>query len=233
MTPPAGERRRRSGAGLRTREGMMDAALETLHAEGYAGCSARAIARTGDFNPALIFYHYGGVTELLLAALDRSSAERMARYRAALDPVTTLPELVEAISRLYAEDMGTPHIAAVQELLSSGAFSGEWAHELLRRMDPWVDLAAEVIERVLGSSALGGLVDTRDLALAMVALYCGMETVSRLQGDAGRVDTLFATLRRLAPALDQMIGSVGAAPRSARRRPAAVPVSRAVRRCTP
>ena len=54
---------------------------------------------------------------------------------------------------------------------------------------------------------------------------CFLETVSRLQGDAGRVDTLFATLRRLAPALDQMIGSVGAAPGAARRRPTAVPVS--------
>jgi AcrR family transcriptional regulator len=222
--PEAG-RRRRSGAVARTREAMLDAALETLHAEGYAGCSARVIARTGGFNPALIFYHYGGVTELLLAALDRSSAERMARYREALAPVSTLPELVEAVSRLYAEDMGTPHIAAVQELISSSAFSTEWAQQLVRRLEPWVDLAAEVLERVLGPSVLGDVVDTRDLAFAMVALYCGMETVSRLEGDSSRVGALFATVGRLAPALAQMLGASGAAPRSPRLRPASVPIT--------
>jgi AcrR family transcriptional regulator len=202
---------------------MLDAALETLHAEGYAGCTARAIGRTGGFNPALIFYHYGGVTELLLAAFDRSSAERMARYREALQSVSTLPELIETISRLYAEDMGTPHIAAAQELISSSAFSAHWSQELMRRMEPWVDFADEVIRRVLGDSPLTGMVDTRGLALAMVALYLGMETVSRLDGDAERVDTLFAALRRLAPMLAHLLGA--GAPQPSRRRPSAVPVT--------
>ena len=62
-----------------TKERIVVAALETLKEEGFAGTSARAIARRGNFNQALIFYHFGTLNDLLLAALDRTSAERMAR----------------------------------------------------------------------------------------------------------------------------------------------------------
>lgn len=40
-----------------TREKIMHAAYETLKKEGIKNTSARAIAREGDFNQALIFYH--------------------------------------------------------------------------------------------------------------------------------------------------------------------------------
>src|SRR5262249_44610374 len=82
-TEPRSSRGRAEQA-VRTRARMVDAALQTLIEEGYAGTSARVIAARGTFNPALVFYHYGGVDELLLAALDASSEERMARYRDAM-----------------------------------------------------------------------------------------------------------------------------------------------------
>src|SRR3989337_397002 len=71
------------GGGTKVR--IVAAAIETLKRQGFTGSSARAIARTGGFNQALIFYHFGGVNELLLAALDKTSDRRMARYREALD----------------------------------------------------------------------------------------------------------------------------------------------------
>jgi hypothetical protein len=52
-----------------------------------------------------------------------------------------------------------------------------------------------------------------------------METVSRLEGDSSRVGALFATVGRLAPALAQMLGASGAAPRSPRLRPASVAIT--------
>jgi len=71
--------RGRAEEGTRTRAHLVEAALRTLIEEGYAGTSARAIAGRAGLNPALIFYHFGGVDDLLLAALDRSSAERLER----------------------------------------------------------------------------------------------------------------------------------------------------------
>ncbi|TMD18757.1 MAG: helix-turn-helix transcriptional regulator, partial [Chloroflexi bacterium] len=52
-----------------TRERLVRAALTTLTQQGFSGTTARAIARTGKLNQALIFYHFGSVDRLLLAAL--------------------------------------------------------------------------------------------------------------------------------------------------------------------
>jgi AcrR family transcriptional regulator len=62
-----------------TRQRIIDAAVETVRREGIVGTSARAIARTGGFNQALIFYHCGSVNDVLLAGLDCISDACMTR----------------------------------------------------------------------------------------------------------------------------------------------------------
>ena len=59
---------------------LVQAALEALRRSGFHGASAREIASVGGFNQALIFYHFGSVRNLLLAALDLVSARRMPAY---------------------------------------------------------------------------------------------------------------------------------------------------------
>src|ERR1700680_2946311 len=88
-----GRRHRRNEAGDRMRGRIVDAALETLRAEGYAGVSVRAIAAAGSFSPALVLYHFGSVDGLLLAALDRISSERLSRYEGRLRDVSSLRTL--------------------------------------------------------------------------------------------------------------------------------------------
>ena len=70
-----------------TRAKLIEAAIETLKAEGFAGSSARAIAERAGVNQGLIFYHFDSVANLLLAALDSVSARRMEHYGAAIDRV--------------------------------------------------------------------------------------------------------------------------------------------------
>jgi AcrR family transcriptional regulator len=203
--------------GQATRRRIVDAALDTLRTEGYAGTTARAIAARGGFNAALIFYHFGGVDDLLLAALDASSEERLARWRDALAGVDTAVALVDTMRRLYDEDRHAPHVTVVQELINTSAFSAVLGPELMHRMQPWLEFAHEVIDRVLGDSPLRRAVDTRDLAFALIALYLGSEQVSRLQGDASRIDSLFAAARRAAPMVDDMLGRPAARRRGASR----------------
>ena len=68
----------RSSNSAETREKLIDAARSCLLTEGIAGASARAIARHGDLNQALVFYHYGSV-EGLLAATARQGARPIGR----------------------------------------------------------------------------------------------------------------------------------------------------------
>jgi AcrR family transcriptional regulator len=53
-----------------TRRRLIDAAIEALKSEGYAGAGARATAERAGSDQGLIFDHFGSVANLLLAALD-------------------------------------------------------------------------------------------------------------------------------------------------------------------
>lgn len=185
----------------------MRAALKTLTQEGFFGTTARAIARTGKVNQALIFYHFGSVDRLLLAALDATSQDRLGRYREGLAEVTRIVDLVEAMARLYKEDVLSGHITAVQEMVAGGSSVPALRQEVLARMEPWVVFAREVINRVTAGTVVEKLVPIDDLAFSAVALYFGIETITNLGGDRSRAETLFETGRRFAPIADALLQS--------------------------
>jgi len=183
------------------------AALKTLTQEGFFGTTARAIARTEKVNQALIFYHFGSVDRLLLAALDATSQDRLGRYREGLAEVTRIVDLVEAMARLYKEDVLSGHITAVQEMVAGGSSVPALRQEVLARMEPWVVFAREVINRVTAGTVVEKLVPIDDLAFSAVALYFGIETITNLGGDRSRAETLFETGRRFAPIADALLQS--------------------------
>ena len=112
MAKPGTRSRAPDGSeGHATRERIVEAALETLKTSGFAGASARAIARTGGFNQALVFYHFGSVNELLLAALEETSRRRMAAYREALRPGMGLAELMAVAASSVKVTQGRRHAA--------------------------------------------------------------------------------------------------------------------------
>ena len=202
-------KRRRPGtrAADSTRERLVRAALKTLTQEGFVGTTARAIARTGKLNQALIFYHFGSVDRLLLAALDATSQDRLNRYRAGLAQISRLSDLVEAMARLYKEDVISGHITAVQEMVAAGSSVPALRKEVLARMEPWIGFAKEVITRLTAGTVVDKLVPVDDLAFSAVALYFGVETITNLGGDRARAETLFATGRRFAPLADALLQS--------------------------
>jgi len=200
--------------GEATRERIVEAALETLKTEGFAGASARAIARTGGFNQALVFYHFGSVNDLLLAALDETSRRRMARYRAAVAEVHDLPELLRVAADVYREDLESGHITVLAEMLAGSTTYPELRAPIAERTAPWVDFTREVLERVLGDSPLGQVVPVDDAAFAIVALYLGVELLTHLDGDRHRAESLFAAGDRLAALIGPLIGTAAVSGRS-------------------
>jgi AcrR family transcriptional regulator len=188
-----------------TRDRLIDAALQTLRTHGFAGTTARAIAAGGGLNQALIFYHFGSVDQLLLAALEATSQRRLRRYRSALQKVTTVSEAVRLMARLYEEDLQVGHVTAVQEMVAGASSVPRLRGEVVARMEPWVAFAEEIIARLIDRSALKSALPVRDLAFGAVALYFGIETVTNLEGSPERADHLFRTARRLTPILDAVL----------------------------
>ena len=150
-------KKRASPTGRSTREQIVDAALETLKRDGFAGATSRAIARRGAFNQALIFYHFGSVDALLLAALDRTSEERLARYRRAVDDAETPEELLAVAARVYAEDRDSGHMTVVSQMIAGSVARRELAPAMVARMEPWIQLCEDALAKAdaeLGVSPL-------------------------------------------------------------------------------
>jgi AcrR family transcriptional regulator len=184
-------------SGAATRQRIVEAAVETLKQEGFAGTSARAVAKQGGFNQALVFYHFGAMNELLLAALDETSERRMVRYREALDGVDGLGRLVELAGQIYREDLDAGHMTVLAEVIAGASAMPELGPEVVARIEPWIGLTEEALGRTLDGTPLAGTVPLGELAFAVVALYLGLELLTHLQGDRARADALFAAAGRV------------------------------------
>ncbi|MFD3684682.1 TetR/AcrR family transcriptional regulator [Nocardiopsis sp. NPDC058631] len=193
----------RSGGGRRTseetKERLLDAACAVLREEGYSGASARAIATRAEVNSALVFYHFGGVDQLLLAALDRSSAERMAMYREIAGRASTLEELVEAATRIYRTDLERGYITEFSELVAAAVTKPELRTEIRDRSEPWIAFIEHEWNRVLGGSALGRLLPAREVAYGAITFYLGVNLFSVLDEDRTRTEAVFDLAGELAP----------------------------------
>jgi AcrR family transcriptional regulator len=187
--------------GEETRQRIIESALATLKSEGFAEASSRAIARTGNFNPALIFYHFGSLDELLLAALDSTSRARLERYRESIRDADTIEELVGAAAAVYEEDRDSGHMAVVAQMIAASIAKPELAPAMVERMEPWIDLAEEALTKVKERVDTSELVPVRELAYVFVTFYLGVNLLSHLDKDGKRTDALFARLRELAPML--------------------------------
>ncbi len=188
-----------------TRARILEATLVTLRRAGVVGTSARAIARTGGFNQALIFYHFGSVQELLVAAVAELSTRRMARYRQRLAPVRSLGELVTVGAACHAEDADAENLRVLAQMLAGSSASADLTARLKPIFDPWVDLVEEVVEGVLARSGLEGSLPARDLALGVVAMFMGLELLGPLYDTAPTAERLFDTAGRAAPTLEGLL----------------------------
>jgi AcrR family transcriptional regulator len=186
---------------------IVDAAVETLKRDGFAGASARTIAEHGGFNQALIFYHFGTVDGLLLAALDRTSDERMRAYREAIEEATGLTELATIAGRVFREDLRSGHIKVMAELIAGTSSHPQLGPEISRRVEPWIELTREVAERVAHGTGIEEIVPSEDVAFAVVSLFLGIELMSHLDGDTTRAERLFSVAQGVAATFEGLLGT--------------------------
>jgi AcrR family transcriptional regulator len=177
---------------------IVEAALRTLKANGFAGASARAIAHEGDFNQALIFYHFGSVRNLLVAVLDLIGERRMNDYGLAFERAGGPRELAELARRIYADDLERGYITVLGEMVSGGVADAELGAEVAARIEPWIAMIERKIEQLMRRSPALLLASPRDLAFGLVALYFGVDMLSHLQADQSRAESLLDLGTRVA-----------------------------------
>ncbi|HWJ49800.1 MAG TPA: helix-turn-helix domain-containing protein [Solirubrobacteraceae bacterium] len=184
---------------------IVEAALRTLKTEGFAGASARAIAREGNFNQALIFYHFASVRNLLLAVLDLISERRMTEYGPAFESARTPSELAGLARTIYLDDLERGYITVLGEMVSGGVTDAELGTEVSARIEPWIEMVERKLEQMLAATGLPMLASPRDLAFALVALYFGMDMLSHMQGDRTRAESLLDLATRLSAVAETVL----------------------------
>jgi AcrR family transcriptional regulator len=201
----------RTPAGDETRARIVEAALQTIREEGVVGTSARAIARAGGFNQALIFYHFGSVQQVLVAAVERISEQRMVRYRERLTSVRTLSELVAVGAQCHREDVAEGNIRVLSQMLAASSASppADLEGRMQALFDPWIALVEEAVVRVLAGTPYEGAVPVHDVAMGVVALFMGMELLSQLYETQPSADALFKTMGQLAGLLEGLLAGGG------------------------
>ena len=195
---------RDSGRSAGTRQQLVDAAIETLKADGYAGSSARAIAERAGLNQGLIFYHYGSVANLLLAALDAVSARRMEHYGAAVEGVASATELIDVATSIFREDLDAGYVTVLVEMIAGASSTPGLGPEVSARLGPWFEFAQRALETTVGGSPLESVLPGEEVAYGIVALYLGLEMLTHLDGDPTRALGLFSHAKTMAALLEAL-----------------------------
>jgi len=201
-----GSARRPDQRSADTRRALVEAAVEVLRTDGFSAATARTIAGQAGCNQGLVFYHFGSVVNLLLAALDEVSARRRVRYEAALQSVGKTSDLVALAAQIFKEDLDSGDAAVLVEMIAGAASTPGLGVAVKERVGPWNDFAIAALESVLGGSPILNLVGAAEVAHAVVALYLGLELLSHLDGDRRPALALFERASQLAPVIDLLTG---------------------------
>ncbi|MFN8016603.1 MAG: TetR/AcrR family transcriptional regulator [Acidimicrobiales bacterium] len=192
-------------AGAETRDRLIEACRSCLRAEGIAGVSARAIARHGDLNQALVFYHFGSVDGLLAATAREDSQRRAALYAERLAEVDTLAQLVAVGRAIHDEETKRGSTVVLTQLLAGSISSPDLRDAVMAGMDPWTELVEQALARVIAGTPLASAVPTGDIAFAISSLFLGMELMAGHNPDAERVDSLFGSLDAIGAFVDALL----------------------------
>lgn len=194
--------------GDKTKAHIIEATLATIRQNGIVGTSARAIARTGDFNQALIFYHFDSIENAVFTAVSEMGARRTQKHRAALEGATSFLDLVAIARALHDDDSNSDNMAVLAQAFA-GAARGEsnddMGSKLYDELDLWSQMLTETIERVLADSPIAPVVPHRDIADAMSALFIGIELLDDLDPSRGHAQAMFDSLESMARLLGPLL----------------------------
>jgi AcrR family transcriptional regulator len=186
-----------TGRSANTRHALVGAAIETLKEHGFAGASARAISERAGLNQGLIFYHFGTVANLLLAALDAVSDDRMVRFSTAVENVSSPTELMDVAAQIYREDLDTGHVTVLVEMIAGASSTPGLGAEVAARIVPWLTFTKDAIDKSFGDSPFASLLPAEDVAYTIVALFLGLEMLTHLDGDRQRALAIFGRAQQL------------------------------------
>jgi AcrR family transcriptional regulator len=197
-----------------TRARLLRAAADTIRGQGVAAVSARVVAGRAGVNQALVFYHFGTVSELVEASCRDAVDVAADRYRDQFAHVTSLPELLQVGRDLHEQELASGNVAMMGQLMSGARSDPVLARAARYAMTRWSSEVEAVVRRVLQGNPLADLADSAGLARAVSASFIGLQLYDGVDPD-GAAHAL-AALERLA-VLVEVVDDLGPIARRALR----------------
>ncbi|MGH3498771.1 MAG: TetR/AcrR family transcriptional regulator [Nocardioidaceae bacterium] len=199
---------RREEKSAQTRSALVAGAITALSEVGFSGASAREIAGRAGCAQALVFYHFGSVTDLLLAALDDVSSRRLTAYTTLVDEATSLTGLIDSARAIFSEDLDAGNVAVLVEMITGAQSVPELGEQVASRLAPWRDFAESAVRQSLAGSPVAALLPAKEIAHGVVAGFLGLELLASLDGDRSAALALFDQARLIAGLLDLTGGAL-------------------------
>lgn len=199
-------------ASAATRSRIVEATLETIRTEGMLGASARAIARTGNFNQASIYYHFGSINEVVITGLRQMSEDRLGRYEKRLAEVDSLSALVQVGAELHHEDVASGTIHVLSQVMASSAGDELFAKEIGEIFEAWIAVVHRALLRAVGTSPVGAALPLPELASVVSATFIGIELLGELGSPVTKNASLFTALSGMARVVESVLPSLPPAP---------------------
>lgn len=184
-----------------TRTALREATVRLASRNGVRGITARGIATEAGVNQALVFYHFGGVEDLLRQSFAEATGAMVARYTAELEQVRSFSELHEVGLRLAAQSRADGSAALLAHAVSAAFTDPIHAELLADSLRLWRGAVDDAVRRVLDTHELTSAVDHQALSGAISAASIGMITIDAL--DDAPLGHTMASLSRVALIVDR------------------------------
>ena len=166
-----------------TKAKLLVAAAETVREDGVASASARTIAARAHVNQALVFYHFGTVSDLLQASCRQAVDDSADHYRDQLAAVTSLTGLLAVGRELHERERALGNLAMMAQFMSGAQHDAGLASAARYAMSRWTTEIESVVARVLTGSPLADIAAAADLARAISAAFVGLELYDGVDAD--------------------------------------------------
>jgi AcrR family transcriptional regulator len=160
------------------REDLIEGAIRSLHANGYAGTSARSIASESGASLASIGYHFGSKDALLAKALLRSFGQwvrRIGEITVAGEDVSPRERAITALAAARESfEAQRPLLIAFVEAMAQAPHSEELREEMARLYREGRQAVADIVRASLGEHAARLRGDPEVVASLVIAVIDGL-----------------------------------------------------------
>ena len=181
--PSAGDSNEATGG---TKAAIVEAAIETLKTRGFAGASAREIAKTRQLQSGADLLPLRKCPERAARGAGPRQRASNARVPSAFEAAEDLSELAALAGDIYREDLENGYVTILGEMVAGAVSDADLGREVVARIQPWLEMVEDKVRFLVAGSLFEPLIPSRDIAFAIVALYLGVDMLSHLDQDRAR-----------------------------------------------